>query len=183
MTIYVGGLRERLIRDALFYRIQGGLTSLGWFNPNPTGYTNHVTMLPEQVPWDEEVPLNSITVAVENIADEEFEVGNQGYQNCLTFYVDIYGENEALGLQISGDVRDILRGKFTALGLSQPTLDVFDYTMATPSWIFFCDIERVRRDRVRTFTHHWQRYMFTVSGELYDYYGNDADPVAYGSQG
>jgi hypothetical protein len=175
MTVYVGGIRDRLIHDSMFYTLKSGLTALGWFATNPTGFKNPVNMIPEQVEWDVEIPLNSITVAPGATTDEEWELGTFGMKNIHEFYVDIYGENEALGSQLSGDVRDILRGKFPDFGFSQPTLNVLDYTMATPAWIFYCDIEHVTRQRATDFTHKWQRYLFEIRCEVIDYYANSDD--------
>lgn len=187
MTVYVGGLRERLVQDSMYYKINNGLSALGWFNPNPTGYTHPVNLIPEQVPWSEEIPLNSVTVSMDHVVGEEWEVGIDTYRNEYVFYIDVYGENDALGRQISGDIRDLLRGKFPNLGTgrggySQPTLDVYDYSHATPSWIFFCDLEDVIRDRMHNFPHRWQRYLYTVRVTAIDYYGDQNDSYAYGSE-
>lgn len=183
MPTYVGGLRDRLIHDSVYYKIKNGLTSLGWFTANPTGYLNPVNIIPEQVPWDQEVAFNTITVAPGQMTDREFELGVYSMQNEKQYYVDVYGENEALSIHLSNDIKDIMRGKFASLGYTQPTLDVYDYTQPTPSWIFFCDVENVQVDRSQNYTHLWQRYLYIVSFSLCDFYDNDLDPFAYGSQG
>jgi hypothetical protein len=183
MAIYVGGLRDRLIHDSVYHLISNGLTTLGWFNSNPTGFTYPVQIIPEQVPWDEELAFNTITIAPGQTNDQEWEVGTFAMKNEKQFYIDVYGENEALSLHLSGDIRDILRGKFAAEGYSQATLNVYDYTQVTPPWIFFCDIENVQVDRAQNFPHLWQRYLYIVSFDVCDYYTNDQDSFAYGSEG
>ena len=183
MTTLVGGIRDRLIHDSLYHLVKNGLTALGWFNPSPTGYTNPVQIIPEQVTWDQQLPLNTITIAPGNVSDQEFEIGSFAFRNEKQFYIDVYGENEALSIQISGDIRDILRGKFPDLGFSQATLDVLDYTQSTPSKIFFCDIENVQVDRTQNFPHIWQKYLYSISLVLCDYYNNQDDAFAYGTEG
>jgi hypothetical protein len=83
-------------------------------------------------------------------------------------------------LQLSGDIRDLLRGKFPSHGYSQPSLNVYDYTQASPPWLFFCDIENVTRMRAQNFSHHWQRYLYSVKLEVVDFYRDDGDTFAYG---
>jgi hypothetical protein len=175
MTVYAGGTRDRLIHDSLFYEVQAGLAALGWFAQNPTGFVNPINMIPEQTEWDEEIPLNSITVAPGGIMDEEWEMGTFGMKNTHIFFIDVYGENESLSSQLVGDIRDIVRGKLPNIGYSQPTLNVYDYTQATPSFIFFCDVENVTSVRVTTFSHRWQRYLYELRLEVIDYYGSEAD--------
>lgn len=174
---YVGGTRDRLIHDSLYNYVKGGLGAIGWFNSG----RQHAPLdiIPEQKDWDTELEPNTITIAPAGVMDEEWELGSFGNQNTTVFYIDVYGENEALGLQISGDIRDILRGKFATLGYGHPTLPVFDYTQATPTQIFYCDIEGVRRDRAQNFPHRWQKYLYVVKLEVVDYYTDDETPVPY----
>lgn len=178
MTIYVGGLRDRLIHDSIYHLIKNGLTTLGWMPGGPQAPAQYpITVVAEQLDWNVEIPLNTISVAAYSTSDTEWELGSDLRQNSWSFYVDIFGANEALGLQLSGDCRDILRGKFSALSnyVTPETLAVFDWTLATPVQIFTCEVRNVNRDRAVQTTHRWGNYLFSISCVVLDYYTSDAD--------
>lgn len=178
MTTYVGGLRDRLIHDSVYHLIRNGLETLGWFPGGAQAPREYpVNVVAEQLDWSVEIPLNTISVAAYSTSDTEWELGTDLRQNTWAFYVDVFGANEALGLQISGDVRDILRGKFAALSnyATPETLAVLDYTLATPTLIFTCEVRNVNRDRAVQTTHRWGNYLFSISCVVLDYYTSDAD--------
>lgn len=171
--IYVGGLRDRLIHDSLYNYIKDGLTAIGWMDT--ARKISPVTLVPVMKDWEEELAPNTITISPSNAMDEQWELGSFGTKNTTTFWIDVYGQNEALGLQISGDIRDILRGKFTSLGFGGAELPVMDYTQATPTQIFYCDIEHVRRDRAQSYSKRYQRFLYMISVDIIDYYTDDVD--------
>lgn len=172
MTIYVGGLRDRLIHDSLYHYVIGGLTAIGWMDPGRKH--SPLVIIPEQKDWEEELALNTITISPAGILDEDWELGSYGKKNTTTYWIDVYGESESLGLQVSGDIRDILRGAFVSLGYGAAEIPVFDYTMATPSQIFYVDVERVRRDRAQNYSKKFQRFLYMVSLDIVDYYSSDS---------
>ena len=180
MTIVVGGLRDRLIHESVYRRVQSGLEAIGWMNSGRSHAP--LVLIPEQKSWDEELAPNSITVAPADTDDEDWELGSFGSKNTHVFNVDVFGENEALGLQISGDVRDIIRGKFSTQFTNQAQLPVLDWTQGTtsPPTLFMCDIEHVTRDRALNFPHKFQRYLWVIRFEVIDYYTSDADVTYYG---
>jgi hypothetical protein len=178
VSAYVGGLRDRLIHDSVYYVLRNGLEMLGWF---PGGVNapqvNPVKLVPEQQDWSQEIELNTISVAPYSTTDTEWELGSDLRANRWTFYVDVFGANEAIGLQLSGDVRDILRGKFSALSgsITPEAIQIMDYTMATPVKIFTVDVDSVTRDRAVQTSHRWSNYMFSITCQLCDYYDTDQD--------
>lgn len=180
MATYAGGLRDRLIHDSLFHLVQNGLGTLGWYTtqapPNP------VTVVSEQLDWSQEILPNTISVAEFSASDSEYELGSDGRVNRLIYYVDIFGGSEALGLQLSGDCRDIIRGKFAQLPFfSTPeVIPVFDYTLATPVQIFSVEVLSVARDRPVQTGHRWMNYMHSLHVVLLDYYDNTNDATGYG---
>lgn len=181
MTIHVGGLRDRLILDSIYYLVRNGLETLGWFPGGAQAPADHpVTVVAEQLDWNVEIPLNTISVAAYSTSDTEWELGSDLRQNAWAFYVDVFGANEPLGLQLSGDVRDILRGKFSALAnyITPETLQVLDYSLATPVPIFTCELRNVNRDRAVQTAHRWGNYLFSISCTVLDYYTSDADDAS-----
>jgi hypothetical protein len=183
MTTYAGGLRDRLIHDSVFNLVKTGLDTLGWFPGGPQApIDDPINLVSQQMDWSSEIPLNTISVSAYSTSDTEWELGSDLRENRWTFYVDVFGANEAIGLQLSGDVRDILRGKFSALSnyVTPETLHVYDWTLATPVEIFYCDINAVTRDRAVQTSHRWMNYMFSIQATLLDYYNTDQDDFYLG---
>ena len=145
MTTVVGGKRLRLIKQGFAETVRQALDDLDWFDPGrkhkPIRFTT------EEAPRSEEVLPNLVAVSTEDVVGEEIELGSGLEENRWDFYVDIYAENEALGLELAGDVRDVLRGKIPSIGRGIPHVDVLDYRLATPTHLFYVQIEDV--DMVR----------------------------------
>lgn len=179
MTVIIGGLRDRLIHESVYNRVLGGLTTIGWLDAGRQHAP--LNIIPEQKSWDEELPPNTITVAPADTTDEDYEMGTFGSKNTHAFYIDVYGENEALGLQISGDVRDIIRGKFAAQFTNQGQLPVLNYTQTGNPFAFMCDIENVTRDRAQNFPRKYERFLWVIRCEIIDYYSADSDTTYYGA--
>lgn len=187
MTAYVGGLRDRLIHDSLFNLVKSGLEVTGWMPGGVNAPLDYpVNVVSGQMDWTQEIPWNTVSVAAYDTTDIPWEVGSDLRQNRLLYYIDVYGSNEAIGLQLSGDVRDIIRGKFSALSsfATPEVLWVWDYTLATPTQIFYCEVDTVRRDRPVTTRVHWMNYFWSLEVQLLDWYDNDQDsglPYGYDS--
>jgi hypothetical protein len=170
---YVGGIRDRLIHESLVNLVTTGLTQIGWFNSNRTH--DPLTILPEQKHWDEDLAYNTITIAPDTQDPEDWELGAYASKTSTVFYIDVYGQNEALGQQISGDIRDIVQGKFSAQGVYPGQMTVMDYTQATPVPAFVVEINNVTRDRARNWPHKFQRFLYIIRLEVVDYYTRDND--------
>lgn len=169
----VGGVRVRLIKDAVYTVINSGLTSLGWFN----GGRQHapLSIRTEAVKPDEEVPMNTISIEDANITGLDAELGSFEMENRMDYFIDFYAESDALGTHVINDIKDILRGKITVLGRSTTAIPVYDVSNATPHIIFYVDVDSVRVDRAHQFTHPWQEHWYSISLVLTDYYGSDLD--------
>lgn len=173
MTIYVGGLRARLIKDSLYNMIHASLDDLGWFD---TGRGHQaIAMRATKVENEEEIPLNTLAVCDEDFGSFDTEMGSKMADHSWTFYADFYAENEAVGLHMIRDIKDILEGRMSAISRSRPTLDVYDYTQATPTAIFTCQIEDVLVDRAHDFPKPWQKFWFACRFSIEDTYGDDDD--------
>lgn len=178
MTVPVGGLRARLIRDSFYNYVKDGVVARGWTN---TGRRHTpFQFIPQPGEWSEEVPLNSIAVSAEDVLDEEAEMGSQLTDDTWTYYVDIYAEGEAVGQDVAHDIRDMLRGKFPSIGMGVQAFPVWDYRMPTPDILFSCEISSVVSDRARNFPQAWRRYWFSVRCDVLDSYETELDGVFIG---
>lgn len=164
----VGGLRTRMIRDSLRNMIVGGLTDLGWF---ATG-RRHLPIQLKDRPnkWDTPIPLNSLVIALEDRMDDPTELGSNLTTDTWTAYVDFYAESDDLGLSVSGDIRDILRGKISTIGATRGVLECFDYRTSPAPKFATIDIVNVMDDRAREFPNEWQAHWFVVRCDLEDEY-------------
>lgn len=170
MTDYVGGLRYRLIQESLYRMIYGALDELNWFDGQP-GREN-VRMVPEPLPLQVEIPLNTIALVDLDLVDDEDELGSDLSEVRWTFYVDFYAANKSVGIHLINDVRDILKGKMSSIGRTAPNLEVYDFSLATPVPVFFCEIEDVVVDKSDQAPQPWLKNWYTCRFELVDsYYG------------
>lgn len=173
MTVYVGGLRARLIHDSFYTMVSDALAALGWFDP--AREHRPINLIPEMQPEGEPIEVNTIVISGLDENDTDAEMGSNLSENRLTYYVDIYAEGEALGSHLKGDVKDILRGKMPSIGRGRPVLEVRDLTVPAAPLLFVCDIENVVTDRSATFSNPWQRYWWVLRCELVDTYGDEDD--------
>jgi hypothetical protein len=173
VTTYVGGLRARLVHDSVYRKLYDALDALGWFTASTT--RSQVTFNSEPLAPDIEVPFNTVTLADEDDRGEEIELGSTLQELRWQMYVDFFGENEAISLHLIRDVKDVLQGRMPSLGYSQPNVDVYDYTLATPVAIFTVDIEDVFTDKARDFPQPWLRYWRTCGFTVVDTYKDEYD--------
>lgn len=173
MTVPVGGLRARLIRDSLYNWVKDGVEARGWMATD----RRHLPFqfVPQPKDWDEEVPLNSIAVTPEDVSDVEAELGSSRTDDTWTFYVDIFGESEPVGMDCAHDIRDMLRGKLPSIGRMRMAFPVLDYREATPPILFYCHIENILLDRARNFPQAWRRNWFVLRLDVMDSYTDEND--------
>jgi hypothetical protein len=110
---YIGGIRARLVRDNFRRMIEESLSELGWFDDN----RNHLPVTIKSGPFNtsEEILPNVVGVSIEDIQSEELELGSMLEETTHFAYVDIFAEDDPIGTQLSGDIFDIIRGKFSNL--------------------------------------------------------------------
>lgn len=173
MTVPVGGLRARLIRESLYRMLHDSLDDLGWFD---TVNRRHapVALLPDEVPNRDAVQPNTAAIAELQVRERGEELGSNLTEHRWTLYVDFYGENNAVAIDFSTDIKDILGGRMPSINRTRPNLPVYDWRMATPSIIFNCQIEDIMVEKValdKPFKHFW----YTVRFDVLDSYGGEDD--------
>lgn len=187
MTGEAGGLRDRLIIEGVFRTIGDGLAALGWFDnqeptildaegapiPNPhfQGSTTRRAHQPlnyvgKPVNPRVQIPPNTVSVFGEAYDDEEVELGSSRTEDRHAMSVDIFGQSDAVSRELSGDIRDILKGKLPSIGRDRPFIGILDYTLATPSLLFYVELEKVRIDQAHHFEEHWLQFWRTVSFDV-----------------
>lgn len=171
MATIVGGLRARLIRDSLFHMLHDSLSSLGWFSAN----RRHQPLIFTGTDIDRltEVPLNTLVLSDDNLTEVDFELGSNGVESTWTYYVDFYAEDDSVGKHLIHDVRDILGGRMSTIGRTHPVCPVYDYRQATPSLIFYVDLERIVVDRAHDFPKMWQKHWYACRFDVIDAYADE----------
>jgi hypothetical protein len=177
MTVLAGGLRSRMIFDNLYNLIQSNLTALGWFESGLR--FQPIVMVNEQQDTTTPVQINTLAVADAPVSSVLWEVGSELTEDTRWYFVDFFGESDALAKHVIGDVRDILLGKFASIGLSAPVLPVYDLRQPTPPFLFSCQITNMRQDRAHTWSHPWERHWYSLHFSLLDYYNVDTDVTVY----
>jgi len=174
MANYVGGLRLRLIKESYFNMVKDALEDLGWFEEG----RNHlpISVVPEQVDNSVEIKANIVGISTEDLDEEEAEIGSNLTKNSWEVYADILAEDEAIGIHLSGDIRDILSGKFASIGRTRPNLEVKDLTPNNDETIFTCSLENIQLNRVRDWdTGSYNKYWWVVACIVVDHYYDDSE--------
>lgn len=166
-----GGLRARMIFDNVYETIHSGVTALGWFGSGRRHQP--VTMVAEEQDSTHEVAVNTLAVSDENVTNTPWELGAGLSEDRRVFYVDFFGESDAVAKHIIGDVRDVLLGKLSAIGRTGPVIDVYDLRQPTPPFLFQLEVWNVTVDRSHDYTHPWLRHWYSISFNTRDYYVND----------
>ncbi len=170
MTDYVGGFRYRLIHESLYRMIEDSLDQLNWFDGQP-GREN-VRMIPEPLPLQVEIPMNTIALVDLDMIDDDDELGSDLSEVRWTFYLDFYAADKSIGIHLINDVRDILKGKMSSIGRTGANFGVYDYDLATPSIVFYCEIEDVIIDKADSTPQPWLKNWYTCRFDVVDnYYG------------
>ncbi len=166
MTTITGGLRNRLIERSLAAHIRAGLDTLGWFDSGRQHLP--VNFVARQYDIDEEVPINTVAVLLDDIQEQDVEIGSNLAEHSIDAWVDVYAESDSLGKHLADDVRDMLGGR--AAGYTDPSFMVTDLDDVEQ---FGVEVEQLRRRRARGFPNPWQRHWYTVSAVLVDTYGGE----------
>lgn len=169
LSTTAGGLRARLLRDSFRNMIEAGLMEIGWFDAGREHRPVRLTAAP--VKWDVPIEPNLIAVSTMSTEDFDIELGSDAARTVIPFFIDVLAESEAVGEQLSGDIRDVVRGRFPSVGRVRATFDIFDYRQATASPIGYCVISDVNGERQatrveRAYSANW----FTITCNVEDYY-------------
>ena len=170
MANYVGGIRLSCIRDSFHRMVEDSLDQIGWLTPNP-GTRSDVEIVAEQLDTLKEIVPNKIAISSEDIVDEEFELGSNLTEDSWEIFIDIFAENESIGLALAGDVRDILRGKMSSIGRTDTNFEVYDYQ--DDSVMFECQIRNVEIIRVRDWDRSYNKFWWVVACQIVDTYYDD----------
>ena len=167
----LGGLRRRLIKDNFYYMLYNSLSDLGWFTGSMS--KQPVTLVPEQIDSRTEIKPNKIGIASEDLDSEEAEMGSDLEQSRWQVYIDIFAEDESIGIHLTGDIYDILRGKFHSLGRKGPILEVYNLMEDGEPYLFTCHIEDIEEARVREWDNPHNKYWWVIAFSIMDtYYGS-----------
>ena len=161
-----GGLRDRLIDAAMFNKLKEGLASQGWFDAGRQH--RPIKCIDAPVEDDEQIAPNIVAMSSEGVSPTDLELGSNATVETFDYWFDIYAESDAVGKHLSGDIRAVFQGHFPADGFSEPVVDVYDQTMATPAKIFSVDV--VSTDRARNRNHvvatsparHWWTVLVAI---------------------
>jgi hypothetical protein len=166
----VGGLRDRLLKDSFYAHVEEALTTLGWLEPGRSH--RPITLTQKPAAWDEPVELNTVTVDFASSENTEWEVGSALTSDVHVGYVEVYAENDSLGIHLSNDLRDWFRGRLQP-GLIGVTFPIFDYREgSTPPVIGYMDIDNISALRnVSVSSNLWLRHWFRVRCDIRDTYG------------
>jgi hypothetical protein len=123
----------------------------------------------EPANWKEPIEPNLIALDMTAVSVAEVEVGSWLTADTTIAYVDIYAESDALGTELSNDLRDVLRGR---AGLNvNGTIPIYDYRQATPPVIGHVAVTDVSALRATAAAQEpWMRHWFRVRCELIDTY-------------
>lgn len=171
MAEIVGGLRARLIRESLYRTLRQALDDLDWFNPNNPNLP--ITFVARQMNQDEQIEWNTIALSDEGDTSTELELGSQLAEQRWQMYIDFFAENDAIGLHLIRDMKDILDGRMSFIGRNDPSFDVYDYRQATPPMLFRCQIEEVSVDRAHGFMKPWMEHWYSCAFLVVDSYSRD----------
>lgn len=173
MSTYVGGKRRRLIKDNLFNLLQSCLDDLDWFST--TRKHRPVEIVNSMVDNSVEIKPNTIGLSAEDLLNDPLELGSGLEDNIWSMFVDIFAENENVGLHLAGDIYDILRGKMSSIGRMDPSFEVMDLSLATPVAIFTCQIENIEFARNRDWAKPFNKFWWTVAFDIVDSYDDESD--------
>jgi hypothetical protein len=158
----------RHIHKTLADHLSSQLTALGWMDPDTTPYgATPVTLITRPVVMGNNLDRETVTaglVAV-TLGDEQLvdmqELGGPLAAQGYPFFVDVFGDNDAIATALATDIRDILLGRFTG---SARWLRVLDGATGAvvPDWLIeIDDVERVRPETTQPV--FWQTVKFTAT--------------------
>lgn len=173
---YAGGLRARLIHDNIFRLVKDGLGDLGWLDNNRDHkpFALHY----QQVDNDEKVEPNIVCVTVEDVTEDLIEMGSDLSDHYWNYYIDLYVENDVIGLHVGTDIKDILKGRLNqSVDVVGPNVTVYDLSLssATPVPIFHVEIQDVDINKSRFFHRAFQKYTWVISFRVVDCYDTESD--------
>lgn len=173
MSIPVGGLRNRLIKESFYRMLRAALDDLGWLDTDE--WFDPVTVRSTFVDDEEEIVPNVVALADDDQLSAELEMGSNLTEFRLPYFIDVYAQSAAVGQHLATDIRDILQGRFPSIGRNASNFTVMNYAQATPTDLFTCDIEEIEVNRAHNFTKEYEKYWYAIYCEIVDSYGDEDD--------
>jgi hypothetical protein len=170
MSTYVGGKRLACIQDSFYRMVSDSMGDLGWLTSNP-GTRQDVTILAEQINSGTEIRPNKIGISSEDMTGANWEMGSNLSEDRWDIFIDIFAENEFVGVALAGDIRDILRGKIGEIDRLHANFPVYDYE--DDSIMFYCQLENIEINRIRDWDRPYNKYWWVVACQIVDYYYDD----------
>lgn len=168
MTTVVGGLRARLLHDSLSALLKSGLEGLGWLDPGRQHQPLQFLHGPHT--WDVPVNFNAVVITSEALDTEWVELGSDLVTDTAYFTVDFYAESDSLGVHVSNDMRDLLRGRLPG-GAEREMVPILDFRQPTPTPIGYAYVLDVGVDRTTDqVPEQWRRHVFSLGVTLHDTY-------------
>ena len=173
MSEIVGGLRRRLIKDNFYYMVYNSMDQLNWFNTDAWKSNSPVELLPEQLDPSKEIQPNKVSISAEELNIRAWEMGSTLDEYAWDIYIDIFAEDESVGIHLSGDIYDILVGKFGSIGRSDDKLDVYNLAIDGEPFLFTCELKNIETARVREWNKPFNKYWWVIGCTVVDYYYGD----------
>ena len=169
---FVGGVRQRLIKDNFALDIEQGLRALGWYD---TGRQHlPVTVIADQFEPAKAIQPNLLGVTLEDLMVSEMEMGSSLEESNYLAFIDVFAENNTIGQHLTGDVLDLLRGKFSQIK-PETILGVKNLGSPAKEHLFNCYYENFEVERTRTWDNAYNKFWWTISLDIIDYYMDDRD--------
>lgn len=168
---YAGGIRMACIQYSFYNMISEALQTRGWLTS--IAGRKDVKLIMGQLDPREAIKPNIIAISFEDVDYSDWETGSNLTEDRWSVFFDIFAENEDIGLQIAGDIYDMLRGKMPSIDMSNTFFQVQDYQ--TDEDIFTCEIDLVAIQRVRDPEKQHNKYWWVVGCEIVDMYYDDGE--------
>jgi hypothetical protein len=165
-----GGLRARYLHDSLIYLVRTGLAEQGWFDPGRSH--TPIKFLHQPVPWDEPVELNTLMLGPRNREGRYVEVGTTLTTDTIVVSVDFYAAGDTIGLHVTNDIRDILRGRIGTVS-HLGSFSLYDFNQPTPTVIGHAVTVEATASRLpvrlgQEYTRHWHVVDVVIEDTYYD---------------
>ena len=170
---YVGGRRQRLIKDNIKRQLEADLNALGWLDSGRPHMP--VTVSADQFEPNEEIKPNAIVVVIEDFGNEPMGMGQDFNleENTINCFVEIFAENSSIGQHLAGDVYDLMRGKFTSIN-DLGGIDVLDLGV-DDSHLFYCWYQDFEIMKNKSWDLPFNKYWWTIAVDVIDTYRDDRD--------
>lgn len=155
-----GGLRDRLIHEAIYTSIETELTTLGWLDAGREHLP--ITIVDEFPDENAEVAHNTLAISMGDGGGVVAEMGSNAVDEEIIFFVDFFAENDSIGRHVRGDIYNFLK--------AAEYIPVLDYTQVGDPEIFRVEIQNeIDKRKPERAVQKWQKHWYVVSFSVIDY--------------